>query len=285
MNPAASIGPADVLRLAAQAQAQDRVAPLSGHVVEALAAGALDLSSLDGTDGNPAGVAVFPVGDPAELFVVPGQRRRGVGSALVERALDRAGRVWAHGDLPAAQALAVRAGLRRIRELLRMQRTGPLTGLPAAPTPEGVIVRSFRVGQDEEQFLQVNARAFAWHPEQGRLDAAGLAGEQRQDWFDPAGFFLAFDRDGRLLGFHWTKVHPPVAAGADPIGEVYVLGVDPGAGVPGLGTALTRIGLEHLAGKALSTVILYVEGDNERALGLYRKFGFSVAGTDVVYAR
>jgi len=180
--------------------------------------------------------------------------------------------------------------LRRIRVLLRMQRTGPLVGAPAAPVPAGVGVRTFRVGQDEDEFLRVNASAFAWHPEQGRLDAAALAGEQSQDWFDPSGFFLAFDGNDRLLGFHWTKVHPPAPtreapAGAQPIGEVYVLGVDPAAGVPGLGSALTRVGLEHLAAQGLSTVILYVEGDNDRALGLYRKFGFSVAGSDVVYAR
>jgi mycothiol synthase len=193
--------------------------------------------------------------------------------------------VWAHGDLPAAQALAARAGLRRVRELLRMQRTGPLAALPATPTPAGVIVRTFHVGQDEEQFLRVNAQAFAWHPEQGRLDATGLAAEQRQDWFDPAGFFLAFDSHDRLLGFHWTKVHPAMAPGGESIGEVYVLGVDPAAGVPGLGSALTRIGLAHLAAQGLSTVILYVEGDNEPALGLYRKFGFMVSARDVVYAR
>ncbi len=285
MTPAVPTGPAEILRLAARAQAEDGVAPLSGHVVEALQGGTLDRVTRVGSDGQLAGFAAFPAGDPAELFVVPEQRRQGLGTELLALALARAGRVWAHGDLPAAQALASRADLRRVRELLRMQRTGHLVGSPAAPIPNGVSVRTFRVGQDEEAFLQVNARAFAWHPEQGRLDARGLAGEQSQDWFDPTGFFLAFDTDDRLLGFHWTKVHPPTGPDEGPIGEVYVLGVDPDAAVHGLGSALTRIGLEHLASQGLSTVILYVEGDNAPALGLYRKFGFSVAGSDVVYAR
>ena len=282
VNPAV---PTEILRLAARAEARDGVAPLSGHVVEALEAGSLDLVTRAGTDGRPAALAVFPPGDPAELFVVPDQRRQGLGTELLELALGRAGRVWAHGNLPAARALADRAGLRPIRELRQLRRTGSLAGLPPAPTPAGVTVRTFRVGQDEDAFLRVNARAFAWHPEQGRLDATGLADEQRQEWFDPAGFFLAFDAEGRLLGFHWTKVHPASRAGAEAVGEVYVLGVDPAAGVPGLGSALTRIGLEHLRSAGLFTVILYVEGDNGRALGLYDKFGFSLSGTDVVYAR
>ena len=151
--------------------------------------------------------------------------------------------------------------------------------------PDGVTVRAFRPGDDDVAFLGVNARAFAWHPEQGRLDQAGLAAEMAQDWFDPAGFFLAVDADDTVLGFHWTKVHSSDPRGRGPIGEVYVLGVDPLSPIRGLGTPLTIIGLEHLAQHGLSTVMLYVEGDNDRALTLYRKLGFDVAGTDVVYRR
>ena len=39
---------------------------------------------------------------------------------------------------------------------------------------EGVGVRSFVVGQDEEAWVALNARAFADHPEQGRLTVADL---------------------------------------------------------------------------------------------------------------
>ncbi len=94
----------------------------------------------------------------------------------------------------------------------------------------------------------------------------------------------------RLLGFHWTKVHrrdptPGASGGQAPVGEVYVLGVDPRSGVRGLGAPLTAIGLDHLAGQGLDTVMLYVEGDNERALRLYRRFGFVDYLTNVVYRR
>jgi mycothiol synthase len=66
---------------------------------------------------------------------------------------------------------------------------------------------------------------------------------------------------------------------------VYVLGVDPRSGVRGLGAPLTAIGLDHLARQGLDTVMLYVEGDNERALRLYRRFGFVDYLTNVVYRR
>jgi mycothiol synthase len=110
-----------------------------------------------------------------------------------------------------------------------------------------------------------------------------------QDWFDPAGFFLAVTSDvtqpsgDRVLGFHWTKIHESVAGLAGPAGEIYVLGVDPAAGVRGLGGPLTSAGLDYLRAHDLSTVLLYVEGDNDRAVRLYERFGFSTFLTNVVY--
>jgi mycothiol synthase len=106
-----------------------------------------------------------------------------------------------------------------------------------------------------------------------------------QPWFDPTGFFLAVDERDTVLGFHWTKVHRD---GPGPMGEVYVLGVDPLAvigklPVRGLGAPLLAAGLAHLAAMDLPAVLLYVEGDNTRALRLYQRLGFKTFSTDVVY--
>jgi mycothiol synthase len=115
-----------------------------------------------------------------------------------------------------------------------------------------------------------------------------------EDWFDPAGFFLAEPADAvpdgdssvdspPLLGFHWTKVH----RGDPAYGEVYVVGVSPVAQGSGLGKALTLTGLHHLRSLGLGEVILYVESDNAPAIAVYRGLGFSHADqdTDVMYLR
>ena len=219
-----------------------------------------------------------------QLVVAPALRRAGVGSALLSELIGVSPaplRVWAMGNTPAAQALAARAHLAAARELLIMKRSLS-DPVPVSPVPAGTTIRSFLVGQDEQEWLGVNARAFAHHPEQGQLTRTDLEDRMAESWFDPAGFFLATRPDAtgtpRIVGFHWTKTHP------QRLGEVYVLGVDPDAGGRGLGKALLGHGLQHLRQQGNTEVQLYVEADHGRAVGLYAGYGFAVASRDVMYA-
>ncbi|NEE27944.1 GNAT family N-acetyltransferase, partial [Streptomyces sp. SID7982] len=98
-----------------------------------------------------------------------------------------------------------------------------------------------------------------------------------EPWFDPKGFFLA-ERDGEIVGFHWTKVHAE-----EQVGEVYVVGVLPEAQGGGLGKALTSIGLHHLAAQALPTAMLYVDADNTAAVTVYERIGFTTHEVDLMY--
>jgi len=191
-------------------------------------------------------------------------------------------RVWAHGDSPAAAALAARFGFRRARTMNRMRRE--LADLPAYSLPAGVALRPFRPGQDEDAVTEVNHLAFAWHPEQGAMTADDVRAAEAEPWFDTDGFLLAVDPADRLLGFHWTKVHPDAGDGR-PIGEVYVVGVRPDAQGGGLGRGLTLAGLHHLrARRGMDRVMLYVESDNGAALTVYDKLGFTLWDADVQYA-
>jgi mycothiol synthase len=168
-----------------------------------------------------------------QLLVSPDHRQRGIGTLLLQRLLMESSsplRVWAMGDTPAARALATAAGMTRQRELLIMER-GLDDELPEPVVPSDVEIRTFVPGQDEQQWLRVNAAAFAGHPEQALIDSDDLADRMAEPWFDPKGFFVATIND-TMVGFHWTKQHQ------DQLGEVYVLGITPSAAGRGLGKAL-----------------------------------------------
>lgn len=229
-----------------------------------------------------------------ELVVHPRDRRRGIGAAMAHAAAAKTGghnRFWAHGTLGPARATAASLGLVPVRELLQMRRSlgdspGPLS--PLSPTP-GVQIRTYAGAPDDAELLRVNNAAFAHHPEQGGWTDVELAERRSEAWFDPAGLFLAFgdstgDQAGKLLGFHWTKVHVDQPG----LGEVYVLGVDPSAQRRGLGQVLTAIGLEslarRLAGAAEPTATLYVESDNVAAVRTYQRLGFTTYSVDTAYA-
>jgi mycothiol synthase len=297
------LGPDDVAAVVAllhAAAVADGVRPVSEEGELRLRhggpAGGRDVVVRDGS-GRLVGYARLEAagGDAeAELVVHPGARRRGAGTALLGRLRELAGprplSVWAHGDLPAATALAGRHGFDRVRVLLQMRRPlGDDGSTRTAELPEGVHVAAFRPGRDEQAWLRVNARAFATHPEQGRWTEQDLRLREAEPWFDPAGFLLAWrgdpDAGGTLLGSHWTKVHPAGDAGPDPVGEVYVLGVDPDAQGLRLGRALTDLGLAHLRSRGLDQVLLYVEEDNQRAVRLYEGTGFTRWSADVVWRR
>jgi mycothiol synthase len=255
--------------LGAAAQAADGVAPFNEATLLSMAGGETPRFVRFVEDG-----AIIGFGDaPLELAVHPDHRGSGLGRHLADEALGQGEtRFWAHGDLPAAQALAASTDLVSVRTLLVLRR-------PADPVEqrdvEGVTIRT--AGEaDVDAVVTVNARAFASHPEQGAMDRADFERRASSDWFDWAGLFVA-ERDGEVVGFHWTKVE-------DHVGEVYVVGVDPSQQGTGLGTALTARGLQHLVDQGVEAIDLYVEGDNDPALAVYRRLGFTEHARDVLYA-
>jgi len=224
----------------------------------------LEVAALPEADGAPAGLVAVAL----EVVAAAG------GGHVT---------LWVHGadGRPDVETVARTEGFALERELLELRVPLPLP----EPTrwPDGVRVRTFAVGEDEEAWLLVNNRAFAGHPEQGGWTLDTIRQREQAEWFDPAGFVLAFD-DAGLAGFCWTKVHP-AAAPREPhaLGEIYVIGADPGRQGRGLGRALTTAGLESLASRGISVGMLYVDADNAAAVALYRSLGFVTHRVDRAY--
>ena len=186
--------------------------------------------------------------------------------------------LWRHHPDAASEAVAAAIGLARGRDLLQLRRPLPVVG-PARGDDPPLAMRAFVPGQDEEAWLEVNNRAFGWHPEQGGWDLATLKGRESTSWFDPAGFLL-HEEDGQLAGFCWTKIH----ADADPpLGEIYVIAVNPDFAGRGLGRRLTLGGLDHLAGRGITVGMLYVDATNTAARALYDHLGFETNHVDRAY--
>jgi mycothiol synthase len=246
-------------------------------------------------DGHLVG-AGFAEGGTAELVVAPAHRRRGYGTRLLNAILkdDPGIGVWSHGQHPGARALALGRGMTRSRGLRKMRmalfRDAEPVALPEAAlrgrAAQHLRIRTYRPDEDDDALLATNRRAFRDHPEQGGMTAHDLRQRRAEDWFDSEGLFIAeVVSSGAIAGFHWTKVHVDGAGltVGQAVGEVYVVGVEPGWQGTGLGRTLTLRGLRHLQERGLPWVLLYVEEVNAAAVHLYESLGFETWTTDVLY--
>lgn len=288
-----------VKQIIRKATAVDEMAPLSEHVLIHLNQGGDDADKhflatietgelvgylhLDQTD-EVAGPVV-------EVVVHPEFRNQGIGTKLITSAKnlvkDSRLRLWAHGELGSAYALAKKLGFTKSRELWQMRRS-LYAELPKLELSDNFSFRNFQINQDEKSFLSLNSLVFAKHPEQGRLDENDLRIRMNESWFNCDGFFVAQDDKNNLIGFNWTKIHggessPAGTHGHISIGEIYVLGVSPSHRKSGLGKALAIRGLEYLRDQGLGAAMLYVDRTNLPAIKLYESIGFAHWDTDVMF--
>ena len=285
-----------VANLLAEASAADAHAAIDEHawldLVQGGRAGFAGLVAYEEGHDHPVGYAQVSRGADSwalEVVIDPHHRKPGntIGEDLVRAAggiIAGAGgghvHMWVNQPRPEHTRVAAVIGLAPGRILYQMRR--PLPYDVDAPDP-GFVTRPFRVGRDEEEWLEVNNRAFAWHPEQGGWDVSTLEQRESEPWFDPEGFLLHEGPDGRVDGFCWTKVH---ADHDPPLGEIYVIAADPEAkreeGRP-LGRRLVAAGLDHLYRQGLRTAMLYVDAANARAVKLYVDMGFVINHLDQAF--
>jgi mycothiol synthase len=182
--------------------------------------------------------------------------------------------IWTRHVAPQSSPPLCEVPLRLDREILQL--IGGLGPRQQVEVPAGLNISGFEPGVDDDELLELNRRSFAAHPEQGAMSPGDLELRCRQPWFDPEGL-LVVREGGRMVGFCWTKVHRQPWGD---IGEIYVIGVDPDVVGRGIGRLAVEVGLDHLARRGLSEVMLYVEADNVAAIGLYASLGLTEAWRD-----
>ena len=229
-------------------------------------------------------------GPSVELVIHPDHRGSDIGPELLTSAIQACGnkiRLWSHGDLPQARALAQANNFIKVRTVIQMSKD--LTEV--SPINCDYQIRSFLPDLDNKGWLTLNNLAFTNHPEQGNWSEADLLIRLNEDWFDEKGFFVAQDQT-ELIGFCWTKVHGSQSHAHSigeehhdhaPIGEIYVTAVSNKYVGKGVGKALTITGLNYLKYQGLNGAILYVDEDNLAAFNLYKSLGFVESGKDIVY--
>jgi mycothiol synthase len=229
-------------------------------------------------------------GPSVEAVVHPQHRGKGLGALILKEAIKICGdrtRIWSHGDLPPAKAIAASLKLERLWSNLLMSK--PIGEIQ--PVTSKYPIRTFIPGLDNQAFLDLNNKVFADYPDQGGWSEDDLKVRLNESWFDDKGFFVAEDK-GDLIGFCWTKIHGAHTHshsggdddhGHEALGEIYVLAVNPDYKGQGIGRDLTITGLNYLKYQGLSNVMLYVGVENKPAFNLYKSLGFNEFGSDVMY--
>jgi mycothiol synthase len=157
-----------------------------------------------------------------------------------------------------------------------MERPGRI--VPDPEWPEGVTVREFEPGEpDIARWVDVFNRSWSEHHHGVIATLEAVRQLIERGVIDPAGAHFA-ERGGRTLGFVRCALHATR-------GEIAVLGVAPEERRHGLGRALLRFGCRWLVEHGAARVTLLVDGENERALTLYRRESFEVEKTRQVWTR
>jgi mycothiol synthase len=288
----------EVLALISTATDHDGVPPVSEHVLLHLRHGGdkADTHLIATHENKVVGYAHLDLtdeveGPSAELVIHPQHRKKGYGQELLKALHNASGnnlRLWSHGDLPGAKNIAEHNGFNKVRTVIQMRRS---LNDPMPELTKDFSIRNFLPGIDNDEWVALNNKSFASHPDQGNWSARDLEIRTKEDWFDPQGFLIAEEKQ-KMIGFCWTKVHGGHSHkhseheehhDHDPIGEIYIMGVDPDYAGKGIGKAVTIAGLRHLRYQGIFSAMLYVDADNTAAIKLYQSLGFTEWARDVLY--
>lgn len=238
--------------------------------------------------GDPVGYAMLQPRTGGRmrghLAVHPGRRGAGIGTALAGvlegRARERIGEVenrdaqvtlegWINADSATDAAWARGLGYEWTRRFLRM-RIDMSEPPPAPEWPDGITVRTFRLGVDDRAMYEAQGQAFADH--WGHVDLSfeqWLKRTKRHD-FDPELWLMALDGD-RVVATSTNSVIP------ENMGWISGLGVVPSHRRRGIARAILLQAFSDFWRRGQRSVALGVDADSlTGATKLYEAAGMRV---------
>jgi mycothiol synthase len=179
-----------------------------------------------------------------------------------------------------------RHGFEHSRTFFRMR-----TVFDGAPTrampPDGVAIRTFKPGEDDEALVRVHREAFADHyghlEQPFETDLAEWRRLMTEDDFDPKLWLLACDADGTIAGFCIAYAEAP---GDPEVGLVDELSVRPAWRRRGIARTLLLQAFGALRRKGVTGAVLTVDSENRTgATALYESVGMQPVRINHTYVK
>lgn len=219
-----------------------------------------------------------------EGAVHPAHRGQGVGSRLLEIAIDHSRKLGARAvQIPIAQKMQAgeqfvqQRGFRVVRRHWQMSLTEYGGGAPQIP--HGFELRHFVPG-DEEGLCTLQNLAFAgsWGFCTNTVDEIHYLANC--SLCHPEGILFIAEGE-RLVGYCWTIDDPS----DQEKGFIRMMGVDPSYHGRGLGRAILVAGINYLQSRGMTAIELTVDSGNTSAKRLYRSAGFERIDTTLWYEK
>ncbi len=215
--------------------------------------------------------------------VHPAHRGRGVGSRLLEVAVEHSRKLGAEVvQVPIAHKLAASRSFVENKGFLPVRRHWQMSLTPDVgrlQMPQGFELRHFLPG-DEEGLCALQSLAFAgsWGFRPNTVEEIRyLVSTSR---CHPEGVLL-ITWGQRMVAYCWTMDHPIDEEKA----YIHMMGVEPGHRGRGLGRAILVAGIEYLVKRGVKEIELLVDSRNLAAKRLYLSVGFERKGSILWYQR
>jgi mycothiol synthase len=153
--------------------------------------------------------------------------------------------------------------------------------------PQGITIRNYRLGEDEEKFVTARNEAWVDHHLGSKRTLESWKHHVESGKFRPELTFLAEDVEGKVAGICWCEINTEqIEAGGPKEGWVDNLAVLREYRKIGLGAALLLRGVAAMAQVGMERVMLGVDAASPTgAVGLYERAGFEVYKKRLMYAK